>query len=79
MRESQSLRGEVKALAANGKMTGTVLTVLPLFIAAMMVTVNPGYLDILFQTEQGKNLIFICIACLILAHFIIRKIVDIRL
>jgi tight adherence protein B len=79
MREATSLRGEVRALAAHGKMTGAVLTILPMVIAAMMMVVNPSYLTILFYHPYGKYLISGAIACLVLAHFVIRKIVDIKI
>lgn len=79
MREATSLRGEVRALAAHGKMTGAVLTVLPLVIAGMMMVVNPSYLTILFYHPYGKFLICGAILCLVLAHVVIRRIVDIKI
>jgi len=79
MRESVALRGEVRALAAHGKLTGAVLTVLPLVIAAVMTAVNPSYLAILIHHPDGKYLIWAAIGCLVLAHFVIRRIVDIKI
>jgi len=78
MREAVSLQGEVRSLAAHGKLTGVVLTVLPIGIAIMMMTVSPGYMMVLFNHPWGKNLITAAIVCLALAHFVIRKIVDIK-
>ncbi len=78
MRESTSLKGEVRALAAHGKLTGAVLTILPLVIVGMMLVVNPAYIMTLFTTPYGKYMVAAAVACLILAHFVIRKIVDIR-
>ncbi|MGI8743484.1 MAG: type II secretion system F family protein [Bryobacteraceae bacterium] len=79
MRASTALKGEVRALAAHGKLTGIVLTALPLVIAAIMLVVNPGYLAILLQHPTGKYLIVAAIACLIAGHFVIRRLVDIRI
>jgi tight adherence protein B len=79
MREATSLRGEVRALAAHGKMTGAVLTVLPLVIAGMMMVVNPSYLTVLVNHPYGKYLISGAIICLVLAHVVIRRIVDIKI
>jgi len=78
MREANALQGEVRALAAYGKLTGLILTILPVGIALMMMFVSPGYMQVLFNDPTGKNLIAIAIGCLILAHFVIRKIVDIK-
>ncbi len=79
MREADALRSEVRAIAAHGRMTGIILTILPLFIAGTMAMVNPGYLESLVNYEHGSDLIAGAVACLILAHFIIRRIVDIRI
>ena len=79
MREATALKGEVRALAAHGKLTGAVLTVLPVGIGIIMMTVNPSYLGVLFYHPNGKYLIISAVACLVAAHFIIRKIVDIKI
>jgi len=79
MRDATSLKGEVRSLAAYGKMTGAVLTILPLVIAAIMMVVNPSYMAVLFYHPNGKYLITSAVVCLVLAHFVIRRIVDIKL
>lgn len=78
MRESIALRGEIRSLAAHGKLTGLILTILPIVIALMMMYVSPGYMQVLYNHPYGKNLITAAVVCLILAHFVIRKIVDIK-
>jgi tight adherence protein B len=78
MRESISLKGEIRSLAAHGKLTGLILTILPVIIAMMMMYVSPGYMQVLYNHPYGKNLITAAVVCLILAHFAIRKIVDIK-
>jgi tight adherence protein B len=78
MRESISLQGEIRSLAAHGKLTGLILTILPIVIALMMMYVSPGYMEVLYNHPYGKNLITAAIVCLILAHFVIRRIVDIK-
>jgi tight adherence protein B len=79
MRESIALKGEVRALAAHGKLTGLVLTILPIIIAIVMTLVNPTFMAVLFYHPYGKYLIVAAASCLVLAHFIIRKIVDIKI
>jgi tight adherence protein B len=79
MRESVALQGEVRALAAHGKLTGAVLTALPVAIAAVMTVVNPPYLRVLIDYPSGKYLIAAAVVCLVAAHFVIRRVVDIRI
>jgi tight adherence protein B len=78
MREAIALKGEIRSLAAHGRMTGLILTILPIVIAGMMMYVSPGYMQVLYYHPYGKNLITAAVVCLILAHFVIRKIVDIK-
>jgi tight adherence protein B len=78
MREAGSLKGEIRAIAAHGKLTGMILTILPVVIAIMMMVVNPEYLAVLFKHPAGKYLLTAAIACLAIAHFVIRRIVDIK-
>jgi tight adherence protein B len=79
MRDATALKGEVRSLAAHGKMTGAVLTILPLVISGIMMVVNPSYMAVLYYHPYGKYLIAAAIVCLVLAHFVIRRIVDIKL
>ena len=78
MRENLALQGEVRALAAHGKLTGLILSILPVGIAAMMLVVSPNYMAILYQHPWGKTMIAAAVCCLIAAHFVIRKLVDIK-
>ncbi len=79
MREAGALRGEIRAIAAHGRMTGRVLTVLPLVIAGIMAVVNPMYLALLWTRPEGQAMIGAAVLCLVAAHFVIRKLVDIRI
>jgi tight adherence protein B len=79
MREALALKGEVRALAAHGKLSGAVLTILPVAIAGVMMMVNPGYLAVLIYHPYGPYLIGGALTCLVLAHLAIRKIVDIKI
>ena len=78
VREAASLEGEVKAISAHGMMTGSILTILPIGIALMLHTVAPGYLDILRTHPLGRWLVFAALGLLVAAHFVIRKILDIK-
>jgi tight adherence protein B len=78
IRESAALRGEVRSLSAQGRLTGTILTCLPIFIALAMMMTNPNYIGLLFADPRGIKLVWASAACLVAGHFVIRKIVDIK-
>jgi tight adherence protein B len=78
MRETVMIQGEIKALSAHGRMTGTILTALPVFIALMMFKVNPDYMLVLLRDPTGKLLAMASVGCLISAHFVIQWILKVR-
>lgn len=79
MREAYALKSEIRSIAAHGRVTGAILTFMPVGIAAMMMWVNPSHMLTLWFHPIGKDLIFAAIVCLVLAHVVIRKLVDIRI
>jgi tight adherence protein B len=78
IRERSTLKGQVRAMTANGRMTAIVLSLMPIFIALVMLYINPHYLGLLVQHPLGKTLITCAVAGQLLAYFVIRKIVDIK-
>lgn len=78
IRERFKLKGQVRAAAAHGKVTGTILTLMPVFLTGALLVVAPGYLQGMAADPDGKYLIGGSILGMLLGHFTIRKIVDIR-
>jgi len=78
IRERAALKGQVRALTANGRLTALILTALPVFVAGMMWFVNPAYFMVLADHPLGKTLIFAAICAQVAAYFVINKIVDIK-
>ena len=79
MREQNSLVGEIRSISAHGKLTGLILTLVPVGIAGMMMVVSPDYIGVLFTHPYGKHLIAGAVVGLCLAHLIIQKLVDIEI
>jgi tight adherence protein B len=78
IRDSLALQGELRAVSAQGRLTGAVLTLLPLIIAAIMFLTNPSYVGMLLYHSYSKYLITGALASLVLGHFTIQRIVDIK-
>jgi tight adherence protein B len=79
MRDNASLESEVKAISAHSRITGMVLTVLPVVIAVMMFVMSPEYMSIMLRRTEGRLMLASVVATNILAHFVIRKIARVRL
>lgn len=78
VRDGASLRGEIRAVSAHGRMTGGVLTILPFGIATMMYLTSPSYLRTLVDHPYGPMMIGAAIGFVIAGHFVIQRIVRIQ-
>ncbi|MBI1352807.1 MAG: pilus assembly protein TadB [Acidobacteria bacterium] len=79
IRERATLKGQVQALTANGRMTAIVLSALPFVLAGAMMMVNPDFFMVLVRNPTGKTLLFLAFIAQVAAFFVIRKIADIRI
>jgi tight adherence protein B len=79
MRESSTLESEIRSISAHGRLTGLVLSLVPVAITLAMLWVNPGHFRVLTEHPMGRYLIGAAVVCLALAHIVIRKLVDIRI
>lgn len=78
VRDGVSLRGEVRAVSAHGRMTGGVLTILPFGIAGVLYLTSPQYLLTLVDHPFGPTMIGAAIVFVVAGHFVIQRIVSIR-
>jgi tight adherence protein B len=78
IRERFKLKGQVKAASAHGRITGSILTLMPVALMFGLLLVAPGYLQGMAADKDGRVLIAVCIVCMVLGHFLIRKIVNIK-
>jgi tight adherence protein B len=78
IRERFRLKGQVKAASAHGRLTATILTLLPVGTMLALLVVAPGYLQSMAEDPDGKWLIGGAIFAQILGNFFIKKIINIK-
>ncbi len=78
LREASSLDGEIRAISAHGRMTGLILTLLPIGITAVLHYAAPGHLDVVTESPTGRVMLMCAGLALVAAHFVMRKILDIK-
>jgi tight adherence protein B len=78
IRERFQLRGQVKALTGEGRLSGIVLLALPPLLAGYMYLRNPDYLGTLFTDPFGQKLLIGAIVAQFLGAIVIKKLVDIK-
>ena len=78
VRERFKILGQVKALTGEGRISGIVLMALPPVLFMAVYYLNPDYVMVLFEHEDGRKMMTGAIILQILGAFVIRKICDIK-
>ena len=78
IRDRFRLKGQVKAVSAHGKLTATILTLLPIATLGGLMLTSPEYLQPMFENPLGKKIIAGGVIAQILGNFFIRKIIKIK-
>ncbi len=78
IRERFRLKGQVKAASAHGRLTATILTLLPVATMLGLLVVAPGYLQGMAEDPDGKYMIGGAVFAQILGNFFIKKIINIK-
>lgn len=76
IRARRDLRLKTKAMTAEGRLSSIILTALPFFIAGALFVLNPNYIQVLFETPMGQNLLWAAGIMLSLGVISIRKIAS---
>jgi tight adherence protein B len=76
IRERFRLRREVSTRTAQGRMTGWVLTLLPVVLGFALYWVNPEMMSMLWKRDIGIKLLWAASIMIVIGGLIIRKIVN---
>jgi tight adherence protein B len=81
IRERVRIKGEIRTLTAQGRISGYVITALPIGLGLFLTTINPGYMAPIFTFGLPPKA-WCCLpvtsgAMIIMGYFAIMKIVDI--
>ncbi|WP_338760052.1 type II secretion system F family protein [Massilia sp. METH4] len=79
IRDRHRLRGQVRVLSAEGRMSAWILCLLPFGAAAMMAAIDPGSLGVLATEPAGRKMVGMGAAMMLVGVLAIRKIIRIRI
>ncbi|SDD69356.1 type II secretion system F family protein [Aquimonas voraii] len=77
LRRKIEMEGKIKALTAQGRMQGIVMTLLPIFLGVVLYYMEPVHMGRLFTELYGWITLAVVISVLSVGFFFIRKIVNI--
>lgn len=78
IRERFKLRNQVKALTAEGRLSGLILLLLPPVLVVILMAVNPEYELQLFHHPMGRAMCGVALGFQLLGMWCIHKIVNIK-
>lgn len=79
IRSRLQIRRQVQTFTAEGRLSGYVLLLLPVFVFVAFYLRNPAYMDVFFTERICQMVLLGAAMAQIVGFFIIRKIIDIRI
>jgi tight adherence protein B len=78
IRERYRILGQVKALTAEGRLSGVILIALPFGLFLLMLHIKPDYVERLWTHPLGIKMSVVALIMQLLGAAVIKKIVDIK-
>lgn len=78
IRERGKIRRQVKALAAEGKLSAYILSGLPVVVTLFLSVTNPGYLNGFTESLMGYLLIVVAAVLMLIGVLLLRTMVRVE-
>jgi tight adherence protein B len=78
IRDRYSLKRQIRALSAEGRLSSIILAVLPILLFMALMLLNPTFLKPLYTTTVGLMMLAGSAVLMILGVFWLKKITDIK-
>lgn len=78
IRERVRIHGEIKTHTAQGRLTGWILSSLPVVLLGVISILSPQYTHVLFHDPLGQKLLYAAAGLIAVGAFVINRIVDIK-
>jgi tight adherence protein B len=72
------LKGQVKAMSSQGRITALVLTAMPILLGIAFMVVSPDYLPSMARDPTGRYMILGAVLGQLVGYFIMKRIVNIK-
>ena len=78
VRERFKLLREAEVMTSQGKLSGLMLTCLPIAVAGLLFVVSPEYFDAMLEKQSGHYMIGYSMFSIVMGHLMIQRIVRIK-
>lgn len=73
------MRKELNSLTAQAKLSGIIIGFLPFILTAAIKIINPSYIDILFTSSSGQQLLGMTLFLQFVGFIVIKKMTNVRI
>lgn len=78
IRERVRIKGEIKTLTAQGRLSATIICLLPTAVALILSLLSPEYILTLFRHPMGIGMVAVGVMMQMIGVYVIFKLVDIK-
>ncbi len=78
IRDRVKIKGDIKTLTAQGRMSGLVISLLPPILLLIIYIINPEHINLLFSEPVGLAMLGVSVVMELIGIFFINKIVKIE-
>lgn len=77
IRERIRIKGEIKTLTAQGRMSGMIIGLLPVALSLFMLMINPDYILRLVKDPRGQAMLVAALFAMVFGIMVIQKIIRV--
>jgi len=78
IRERLRIQGEIRIYTAQGRMTGWILSLLPVAMFFLIGMANRAYTRVLIEDPTGRELVYAGLGLMVIGGMVIRRIVNVK-
>jgi tight adherence protein B len=78
IRQRSEIKGQIRSLSAEGRMSAYVLTAIPVGVAFMLAFINPGYLNVFVEKPLGLFMLVAALLMFAVGGFWMSRVVKIK-
>jgi tight adherence protein B len=78
IRQRFKLKRQIRVLTASGRLTGWILTLMPIVLGIGLYILNPAGMSVLWTTEMGRHMLIYAACSIIVGSVAIQKIVRMK-
>ena len=79
IRQRFRLKRKVQALSAEAKISAMIIGALPVSVMGGMAVISPDYISVLWNTDQGRMLMYGCLAWMGIGCLVMREMINFKI